>query len=186
MVHAPDSAPSEIGFELAPVGLAVTRQRIIVQCNQRFCETFGYPREALEGQSLSRLYPSEQEFEQIGARGEKLMQGSGRYNDERIMRRSDGALFWCRVRGQSLTPADPFAHAVWSFADLSQLRPVVDITQREREVAMHLVAGLTSKETARQLGLSPRTVEAHRARLMTKFGAANGSQLIARLSGAPI
>lgn len=185
MSNGPRSTEAEFGFDNAPIGLAITRNRMIVQCNIRFCETFAYARDALEGKSLSKLYPSEEEFEHIGQRGEKLMHGSGRYHDERIMMRSDGSLFWCRVRGQSVDPENPLAHGVWSFADLSQLRPVVDITKREREVAMHLVAGHTSKEIARLLDLSPRTIEAHRARLMAKFRASNSSQLITRLAAAP-
>ena len=37
---------------------------------------------------------------------------------------------------------------------------------REREVAACLMDGLTSKEIGKQLGISHRTVEIHRARLM--------------------
>lgn len=180
------SDESELGFDHAPVGLAVSRHRVIIRCNRRFCEMFGHAREALEGASLSLLYPSFEEFQSIGAHGEKIMQESGRYDDERIMKRGDGTLFWCRARGQTLTPEAPYAHAVWSFSDISRTRPLVDLTAREREVAMHLVAGLTSKEIGRRLDVSHRTVEAHRARLMAKYNAANGAGLIARLVGAPL
>ncbi len=61
------------------------------------------------------------------------MRDTGRYHDERVMRRHDGDLFWCRVRGQSLTPENPFQRGIWSFADLSEERPIVELTQRERE-----------------------------------------------------
>ena len=53
---------SEIGFEHAPIGLAVARHRVIDDCNRRFATMFGYEREALHGQSLSTLYPSTEEF----------------------------------------------------------------------------------------------------------------------------
>jgi DNA-binding CsgD family transcriptional regulator len=55
------------------------------------------------------------------------------------------------------------------------------LTVREREIARQLVAGGTSKEIGRDVGISPRTVEGHRARLMRKLGVANQRQLIARL-----
>ena len=103
-----------------------------------------------------------------------------------FMKRRGGDLFWCRVRGQSLTPDDPFAHAVWSFADLSGVRPITHLSRRERQVAMHLTEGLTSKEIARLLDISPRTVEAHRAKLIEKLEARNGAELIARLTGTPL
>lgn len=44
------------------------------------------------------------------------------------------------------------------------------LTARETEIMDLVVAGKTNKETATQLGVSPRTVEVHRARLMTKLG----------------
>lgn len=183
----PTASPiEETGFEHAPIGLIVARDRTIERCNARFCEMFEHARETLEGTSLSRLYPTQEEFLRIGAIGLERMRESGRYVDERIMRRRSGALFWCRVRGQSLSAGDPFAHSVWSFADLSEVRPVAALTRRERQVAMLLTEGGTSKDIARLLSISPRTVEAHRARLMRKFEARNSAELIARLSGAPI
>lgn len=47
-----------------------------------------------------------------------------------------------------------------------------ELTAREREVMALAVAGLANKQVARQLGLSHRTVEIHRARAMRKMGAA--------------
>ena len=43
---------------------------------------------------------------------------------------------------------------------------------------MHLGEGRTSKEIARMLDVSPRTVEAYRARLLKKCGAANVAELL--------
>ena len=177
----------DIGFQHAPLGLVISRDRVISRCNAKFCAMFGYARESeLAGKSLSILYPSTEEFQRIGAIGLQQMRATGFYVDERIMKRRGGELFWCRVRGQSLTPDDPFAHAVWSFADLSGVRPITHLSRRERQVAMHLTEGLTSKEIARLLDISPRTVEAHRAKLIEKLEARNGAELIARLTGTPL
>ena len=54
------------------------------------------------------------------------------------------------------------------------------LSPREREVLGLIVAGLTNKEIGRALGLSPRTVEAHRAHLFGKLGAPTLAQLILR------
>lgn len=45
------------------------------------------------------------------------------------------------------------------------------LTSRECDVLEHLVAGRSNKETATKLGISPRTVEFHRAHIMEKTGA---------------
>ncbi len=57
-----------LAFELAPVGLCLSRNRRIVDCNELLCEMFAAPREALIGESFQVLYPSADEFERIGAR----------------------------------------------------------------------------------------------------------------------
>jgi DNA-binding NarL/FixJ family response regulator len=58
-----------------------------------------------------------------------------------------------------------------------------EFTTREREIAQFLVTGKTSKDIARQLGISHRTIEAHRARLMKKLNASTPGEMIARLAG---
>ncbi len=173
-----------LAFDLAPVGLCVSRQRIIQRCNERFATMFGYQPEELAGQSLEILYPSHEEFEHIGRLGLPVMRDTGSYSDDRIMRHRDGHPFWCHVAGRSLDRSDPFACAVWMFEDLSAHRPVaVALTAREREIAQQLVTGKTSKQIARSLEISHRTVEAHRARLMRKLGVASPGEMISRLAG---
>ena len=57
------------------------------------------------------------------------------------------------------------------------------LTAREREVAAQLMRGLTSKEIGRELGISHRTVEIYRARLMRKYQASTAADLVQRLMG---
>jgi len=176
---------SDIAFEHAPIGLAELENRIIRRCNAQFAAIFGGARDDYTDRPLAHFYPSQAEFERIGARGLRIMRATGRYQDERVMRRVDGDLFWCRVRGQSLTPDDPFRHGIWSFADISDDRPVVNLTPREREVAILTCRGLSAKEIGLSLDLSYRTIEAHRARLLQKFQARKLPELVAKLGGMP-
>jgi PAS domain S-box-containing protein len=182
--RALSEADLALAFDLAPVGLCVLRKRVVQRCNEAFASMFGYTPEELAGQSTSMLYPTTAEFENIGERGIQAMRDSGRYADERIMKHRDGRLFWCHASGRSLERDDPFGCSVWMFEDISAKRPVAaELTRREREIARQLMRGGTSKQIARLLGISPRTVEAHRARLMRKLGAANQGELVARLVG---
>lgn len=48
--------------------------------------------------------------------------------------------------------------------------PLGRLSAREREVLRHTVEGCTIAETAQRLGLSPKSVETYRSRLMTKLG----------------
>ena len=59
------------------------------------------------------------------------------------------------------------------------------LTPRERNVLEQLVAGQTNKGAARELGISSRTIEVHRARIMSKIKAHSLSDLVrAALAGA--
>ena len=72
-----------LAFELAPIGLVLSRNRVIVDCNRHVCEMFGTTRDDLVGQSFLVLYPSADEFERIGARIVPIMSRQGTYADDR-------------------------------------------------------------------------------------------------------
>ena len=52
------------------------------------------------------------------------------------------------------------------------------LTARERDVLNQIAAGLSNKQAVRELGISPRTFEVHRARIMEKLGAKNAADLV--------
>lgn len=176
-------------FDQAPVGLVLSRNRQMLDCNRRLLEIFGARRETLVGQSFELLYPSPGEFERTGQRIVAALDAGGWYADERVMRRVGttggsvaGELFWCRVSGRALDPAHPHAEGIWSFEDLSSRRQLrVELTPREREIAALLIDGLTSKLIGKRLAISPRTVDVYRARLMRKYAAATTPELVNRL-----
>ena len=76
-----------------------------------------------------------------------------------------------------------------AFASVSSLRDsdlqrkqasasLAKLTAREREVLDHVVAGAKNSEIAQQLGISVRTVEVHKSRLMDKLGVDNIADLV--------
>jgi len=188
-VNAAASLPAHdhrAAFDEAPVGLVLSRQRLMLDVNHELCAIFGVEREALVGRSFELLYPSPAEFERTGQRIAAQLDARGRYADERVMRRVGGArqgeLFWCRVRGRALQPSAPHEAGIWVFEDLSATRVLAhDFTPREREIAALLIEGLTSKLIGRRLGISPRTVDVYRGRLMRKLGAATAADLVHKL-----
>ena len=171
-----------LAFDLAPVGLCVSRNRAIVDCNQHLCSMFGWSHELLVGQSFLVLYPTADEYERLGARMSPILNAKGHYSDDRIMKRASGEVFWCHVTGHALNREAPHESGIWAFEDLSAQRPVkAELTAREREVAARLLDGLTSKEIGKTLAISHRTVEIYRARLMRKYKANTTADLVHKL-----
>lgn len=60
---------------------------------------------------------------------------------------------------------------------------IAALTPRELEVMRLLATGLQNREVADRLGLSPRTVEVHKARILAKLGIRNVAELV-RIAGA--
>jgi PAS domain S-box-containing protein len=174
-------------FELAPIGLVLSRQRLMTDANRQALAIFGATREMIVGQSFECLYPTQAEYERTGQRIVARLDGSGFYADDRVMKRlggpQAGELFWCHVSGRALDPPQPHAAGIWAFEDLSSRRALkVDFTAREREIAALLIDGLTSKLIGKRLAISPRTVDVYRARrLMRKMGAASTAELVNKL-----
>ena len=175
-------ADYRLAFEMAPVGLVISCNRTMVDCNRHVCEMFGASRELLIGQSFRILYPSADEYERLGRRMEPILNAKGHYADSRLMKRASGEIFWCHVSGRALNREEPHASGIWAFEDLSAERPMrAELTAREREVAARLLDGMTSKEIGRALEISHRTVEIYRARLMRKYGASTAAELVQKL-----
>jgi PAS domain S-box-containing protein len=167
-----------------PVPMVYATYRIIRDCNSEFAETFGYERSELIDQSFNRLYPKIRDFVRTGEMWRSNLGGGKVYYDERPMRRRDGSSFWCRVRGRSRNQADPFAEALYCFEPINRAVTgnVSLISDRQKQVLTLVSQGKTNAQIALEIGLSKRTIEAHRARLMRTHSLRNSAELIAWFS----
>ena len=62
--------------------------------------------------------------------------------------------------------------------DMVIQKRVEQLTKREKQVMQHVVNGMSSKEIASELGVSFKTIEAHRAKIMKKMKAKSVPHLI--------
>lgn len=176
-------------FTLAdlPVPMVFATHRIIRDCNNAFAHLFGYSRDELIDGSFSRLYPAIADFVRTGDMWRHNLPGAAVYYDERVMAGAEGRRFWCRVNGRTRNTADPFAAALYCFEPMS--RPVSDtslrLTGRQRQILTLVAQGKTNASIAQEIGVSRRTVEAHRLRLARSVGVANSAELVAWFLSLP-
>ena len=173
---------NSVAFDMAPIGIVLTEQRVIRAVNDVFAELTGRRKDALQGLSFRELYDSPREFDDFRDIGMAALQRGETYSDERLLAKQGGVATWCRFRARTLTPADPLARVVMTYAAISDVSSGVRLTPREREVVVFLSQGKTSKEIALVLGLSPRTIEDVRARLLKKLQVRNVTELLSRLA----
>ncbi len=69
-------------------------------------------------------------------------------------------------------------------ATLSQLSEEFDLTVREQETVQLLLQGLTSKEIAARMDISPNTVKAFLRLVMVKMGVSTRSGIVGRIAGS--
>jgi DNA-binding NarL/FixJ family response regulator len=60
---------------------------------------------------------------------------------------------------------------------------LLKLTPRERVALAQIIKGASTKEAARNLNISPRTVEFHRANILRKLGVRNVAELIRKVIG---
>ena len=77
-----------------------------------------------------------------------------------------------------------FSREQLRLARAAEFAKLATLTEREREVLEHAAQGLHAKEIAAELGISPRTVEVHKTRIMEKLGVRNVAELVRFALGA--
>jgi PAS domain S-box-containing protein len=166
-------------FDLLPVGTMLSHDRVITKVNRAFASMFGYEPDQLVGRSLEVLYPTHRDFIERGEQWRELLSEQGGHCDERMMLRSGDQPIRMRVKGRCKDPKNPYYLVACAFEPIVLTPQVPTLTRREHDIITAMGEGMTSKEIGRMLGLSHRTVETYRQRLMTKTGAKNASQLLA-------
>lgn len=126
-------AEHQVIFDNAIVGICYTRDRVVLRCNRRFEQMFGFGPGELNNVGISKLYPSRGDYEQIGRQGYQYLKSHVTYSDERRMRRRDGTLFWCQVSGQTLDARHPEHDCIWIFQDISERKAAEEELQRANE-----------------------------------------------------
>jgi len=172
-------------LEDLPVPLVYATHRIIRDANTSFAELFGYERSELIDQSFNILYPGLADFVMVGDLWRENFSGGRSYLDERLMRRRDGTRFWCQARGRSMVERDPFSKAVYCFQAIN--RPIKEdgssLTRRQHQLVTLIAQGKTNVIIAKELGLSVRSVETLRYRLIRRYHLRNTAELIAWFLG---
>ena len=117
----------------ASVGILFSKAQIMLSCNPRMAEMFGYAAGEMIGLHASVVFPSPQVYLDFGREAAPLL-GTGQpfERDEHQFRRKDGSLFWCRVRAKAVDDERSEGGTIWILEDVTSKRQ----TQMEVEAIM--------------------------------------------------
>jgi diguanylate cyclase (GGDEF)-like protein/PAS domain S-box-containing protein len=107
----------------ASVGILFTRHGVMMSCNPRMADMFGYTRDEMTGRAALEVFPSPEAYRQFGAEAGPLL-GNGlpfEKSEFQFLRR-DGSLFWCRVRAQAVDTEGREEGTIWILEDVTATR----------------------------------------------------------------
>jgi len=112
----------------------------------------------------------------------KCFEARQRFRMEYRLMHADGEYRWVETTGVPRQEGDVFRGFLGSAADVSQrrtavfapderaVRAVYSLTERERQVLILIAEGHSTKEAALRLGISYKTADSHRSRILEKLG----------------
>ena len=109
----------EATFSAANVGIMLLRERVIVRCNPRLNEMFGYRAGELINRSARLLYLSDADYAAAGEVYGQIAQGDT-HRREQWVRRKDGGSFWAQISGRYIDVLHPEQGSVWIIEDMSE------------------------------------------------------------------
>jgi two-component system, sensor histidine kinase and response regulator len=126
----------------ALVGILVTHQRIIVSCNRRLEDLFGYSSGELNGRPARLLFDTDDNYEKVGLAVAKALALGDAYSGEMPLRRRDGTLFPAVMTGRANDPAIPGGTRTWIIADVTERHRAEEEVARYR---LHLESLVTER-----------------------------------------
>lgn len=179
-------------FESAPIGMLVMQRDTIVAVNRALCAMFRTSETALLGQPFGALFPDGDALDAIRPAIDEAVGRVGQYREHRLLRQralpgaDEPELI--QVSLQYLHLDAEHLLVICAADDLARAPAGghADLTPRERDVAMLLRKRYTAKEIGKCLGISHRTVEVHRSRLMRKYGVNSAAALLRCLLDDPL
>ena len=122
-------------FDSASSGIALVTDGVLIRCNRRMHEMFGWPAGGMVGQTTAIWSPDPAACPGAGeAPGRAIVQGEVHGRELRLMRR-DGSLFWARITGTAVDPADPGKGTVAVIDDITAEHETLAEMARARALA---------------------------------------------------
>ncbi len=110
-------------LENASIGITLTREQTFVQVNRLVEEMFGWPAGGLIGQPGSVIWRSQDDYLAAGRELGGQLESGQQVETQRLMRRRDGSLFWCRMLARAVDPLHPAVDGtIWILEDITERR----------------------------------------------------------------
>lgn len=104
----------------ASLGITFTRNRKFLHCNTRFSEMFGWNSNELVGQTTDIVYPTPADFIEMSRIATPILSAGARLDVEVVLKKRDGATFWCRILAKAIDAADSSRGTIFIAEDITE------------------------------------------------------------------
>ena len=130
-------------FRVAPVGIGLVKNRVFQWTNETFNQMLGYSGEELKGQSARMVYPSQEEYEQVGREKYIEIADRGTASIETRFRRKDGEIIDVLLNSTPIDPADPSIGVTFTALDITERKQVEEALRESGEKYRELANSIT-------------------------------------------
>jgi diguanylate cyclase (GGDEF)-like protein/PAS domain S-box-containing protein len=122
-------------LESASIGIVFTRDRIVLRCNRRAAEIFGYrAAEELVGKPASIMHADEDSYARFAIDAGALLNAGDSFHADCQLRKCDGSLVWCSVYAKAVEPNRPDRGTVWMVEDITDAKQAVLALQQSESL----------------------------------------------------
>jgi PAS domain S-box-containing protein len=120
-------------FRVAPVGILLVSQRVLLWVNDRICEMLGYSSDELIGKNARILYPTDEDFEYAGREKSAQIEERGTGTVETRWQHKDGKVIDILLSSTPIDPSDPLKGITFTALDITERKRAEE--ERERLLA---------------------------------------------------
>jgi PAS domain S-box-containing protein len=143
-------------FRVAPTGIGVVKNRVMIRVNQRVCDMTGYAEDELLGRSARMLYPTQEDFDYVGQEKYRQIKEKGTGQVETHWLRKDGTVIDVLMASTPLDPGDLGVGVTFTATDITERnaiqaelraanRDLLEATARAKELAAQSQAANKAK-----------------------------------------
>ena len=125
-------------FRVAPTGIGVVKERILLDVNSRICEMTGYSKEELVGKSARIFYPTQEDFEYVGTEKYRQIAEKGTGVVETCWMKKDGTIMNVILASTPIDLSDLSKGVTFTALDITEQKKAEESLQ-ESEKQLKLI-----------------------------------------------
>ena len=121
-------------FDMMPIGAMLLRNRTVQSANPAFDAILGYETGETVGMNTGAFYPDRETYQRIGKEVSTGLSNNKIYTFESEIRRKDGTLIFCSIKGSALDFEKPEDDSIWILQDISEMKRISSGMEENRRL----------------------------------------------------